>query len=108
MDSHVHTIHKMPIPSRKRILMHSIPLIAALLTIGAIYYLLSAPFSVGPSWLILGIIIPLMVILVSALYRGKVHITRTVGFVLLAVITLAEATSTSALIIGLLTSTDRL
>jgi hypothetical protein len=108
MDSSTLTKHKMPIPSGKRILMHSIPLIAALLTIGIIYYLLSAPFAVGPSWLILGIIIPLMLILVSALYRGKVHITRTVGFVLLGVITLAEATSTSALIIGLLTSTNRL
>src|SRR3954465_5675768 len=108
MDSSTLTKQRMPILSPKRRLMYSLPLVGALLTIGIIYYILSAPFSVGPRWLIPGIVILLMFILVGALYIGHIHITRTAGLVLLGVITLAEAVSTSALIITLLTSTDRL
>jgi len=108
MNSSTLTEQKMPILSPKRRVMYSIPLVGALLTIGIIYYILSAPLSAGPRWLIPGIVTVLMFILVGSLYRGHIPITRTAGFILLGVITLAEAVSTSALIIGLLTSTDRL
>jgi len=108
MDSSTLAKQKMPLLSPKRRVMYSIPLVGALLAIGIIYYILSAPLSVGPRWLVPGIVIVLMVILVGSLYRGHIPITRTTGFVLLGVITLAEAISTSALIIGLLTSTNRL
>src|SRR6266498_2789091 len=91
MDSSTLTKQRVPILSPKRRLMYSIPLVGALLIIGIIYYVLSAPFSVGPRWLIPGIVTLLMFILVGSLYRGHIPITRT-----------------SALIIGLLTSTNRL
>jgi hypothetical protein len=90
--------------SRKRALVGSIPAFFALLTIGAINYLVSARFALGPRGLTPGLIALLVLALAIAIRSGWVRISRSVSLILLGVVTLAEAIGTGALIASLVTA----
>src|SRR2546422_659232 len=90
--------------SRKQALLRSVPVFLALLTIGAINYIVSAQFSLGPRGLTRGLIGLLVLALAVAIRAGQVQISRSVSILLLGVVTVAEAISTSALIVSLVTA----
>src|SRR5437870_4239000 len=75
-----------------------LPVILALLAIGGIYALISEQFALGPRGLVPGLIVALVVFLLAALRGGRLALGRTVGLVILAVVTAAEAIGTSVLI----------
>jgi hypothetical protein len=85
-----------------------IPVFPALLAIGSIYALISEQFALGPRGLIPGLIIALVTLLLAAVRGGRLLLSRTVGLVILAVVTVAEATSTSVLVASLLTASQRM
>ncbi len=94
--------------SWQRALIRSVPLFLALLAIGLVYYFVSDQLTVGPRGLILELIILLVLILIVAIRVGHTGVSRSVSIVLLGVVTLAEAISTSALIAGLLSTSTRM
>jgi hypothetical protein len=80
-----------------------VPVIIALIGIGIIYAVISEQLLLGPRWLLLELIIPLVAIILVAIRRGHFGWSRRVGLLLLGTITIAEAISTSFLV-GLLIS----
>jgi uncharacterized membrane protein len=82
-------------------LMRHWPAMLAVLAIGGIFALLSAPLSPGPQGMLLGLIVALLVPLVLSLRHGMVRLTRTLGFVILGLVTSAEVASVSFLVINL-------
>jgi hypothetical protein len=90
--------------SPKRALLRSIPVFFVLLIVGAINYLVSARFALGPRGLTPGLIALLVLALAIAIHLGWVRISRSVSLILLGVVTTAEAMSTGALIAGLVTA----
>ena len=82
-------------------LMRHWPAMLAVLAIGGIFALISAPLSPGPRGLLLGLIVVLLIPLTLSLRHGMVRMTRTLGFIILAVVTCAEAASASFLVINL-------
>ena len=90
--------------ARKRALRRSVPVFFALLVIGAINYIISAQFSLGPRGLTPGLISLLVLTLAVAIRSGQTRISRTVSILLLGVVTVAEAISTSMLIFSLVTA----
>jgi hypothetical protein len=88
--------------------MRHIPVLLALLAIGSIYALISEQLALGPRGLVPGLILALVVLLLAALRGGRVSLGRTVGLMILAVVTLAEVIGTSLLIAGLLTAPERM
>lgn len=93
--------------SRHQALMRSVPVFVVLLVIGGIYYILSDQLFFGPRWLVLGLMVLLVPVLMVAIRIGHVGIGHIVGITLLVIITLAEASATSALIVGILTASVR-
>ncbi len=53
--------------------------------------------------MLLGLIVALLIPLALSLRRGMVHLTRTLGFVILGLVTCAEAASASFLVLNLTT-----
>jgi hypothetical protein len=94
--------------ARKRALLRSVPVFLALLTIGALNYIVSAQFSLGPRGLTPGLIVLLVLVLALAIRSGRVRISRSVSMILLGVVTVAEAISTGALIVSLVTAPVRM
>ena len=82
-------------------LMRHWPAMLAVLAIGGIFALLSAPLSPGPRGLLLGLIIILLIPLTLSLRHGLVGMTRTLGFIILGLVTCAEVASASFLVINL-------
>lgn len=83
------------------------PALIAVVGIGGIYLLISPNLSPGPRGLLLGLIVVLLVPLLLSLQRGLVQMTRTLGLMLLGVVTLAEAASAILLVISLVTIPER-
>src|SRR5437764_598886 len=77
------------------------PAMLAVLAIGGIFALLSAPLSPGPQGLLLSLIAALLVPLIMSLRHGLARLTRILGFVILGLVTCAEAASASFLVITL-------
>jgi len=94
--------------SRRHALLRSAPVFLALFGIGVIYYIVSEQFALGPRGLILGLIVLLVGVLILAIRTGRVRISRSVGMLLLGVVTLSEAISTSALLTGLFSAPVRM
>jgi hypothetical protein len=94
--------------ARQHSLIRHIPVFLALLVIGGIYTLVSEQFALGPRGLIPGLIIGLMILLLVAVRDGRLTIGRTIGLVILAALTIAEAFGTSVLIASLLTAPERM
>src|SRR5690349_8278430 len=84
-------------------LMRHWPAMLAVLAIGGIFALVSEPLSPGPQGLLLVLIVALLVPLIFSLRHGLVRMTRMLGFVILGLVTCAEAASTSFLVINLTT-----
>jgi uncharacterized membrane protein len=84
-----------------------LPVLLALLAIGGIYAFVSEQLSLGPRWLTTGLIIALAAPLLVAVRVGQHGLGRTIGLLLLAVVTVAEIVSTSVLVVGLLTASER-
>lgn len=108
MSTEASTEQTMSHLARRRVLLRSIPLFLALLMIGVIYYVVSAQYALGPRGLILGLIVLLVIVLAAAFHAGHVHLSRSVSIILLGVVTLAEAISTSALIADLIATPVRM
>lgn len=89
-------------------LLHSLPVLLALLGIGVIYTVLSSQYSLGPRYFMLGLIVVLLGGFVGALYVGHLPTMRALSLLLLAVITVGEAVSASGLIMEILSATNRL
>jgi hypothetical protein len=86
---------------------HWSPLLA-LLAIGVIYTVVSAPLTLGPPGLLLGLIIALVIPLSLSLWHGRIRLTRTLAFVLLGLVTCAETVSTTILVVSLFTAQLRM
>ena len=94
-------MHPAMAPHQHRPLLRHLPAFLALLGIGGIYALVSEQMSLGPRWLLLGLISMLVVPLVMSVRHRRFRLSRTLGFVILGLITFAEAVSTSVLVIEL-------
>jgi Protein of unknown function (DUF1345) len=77
------------------------PAFIAMLAASGVYLALPEPFSIGPSWLLLAIILVLMVPMVISDRRGDHHITRALTFAANALITLALIASLVHLVQGI-------
>lgn len=95
-------------PYLHRPLLWHWPALVALLIIGVIYGFISSQLTLGPRGLVLGLIILLMIPLLMSVQRGLLRLTRTLAFLLLGLLTLAEAISTVFLILGVTTGALRL
>ena len=84
------------------------PAMLAVLAIGGIFALISAPLSPGPRGLLLGLIVVLLITLILSLRHGMFRLTRTLGFVLLGLVTVAEVLSTSVLVLDLVGASLRI
>jgi hypothetical protein len=104
MDAVALTEQTMRPMSRKQALLRSMPVFLALLTIGLINYIISAQLSLGPRGLTPGLIVLLVLALAVAIHSGQIQISRSVSIILLAVVTITEAISTSVLIVSLITA----
>jgi hypothetical protein len=89
------------LPHTRRPLARHWPALSALLGIGVIYAIVSEQLSLGPRWLLLGLIIVLVIPLGFALRHGLFRLTRMIAFVMLGLVTIAEVLSTSALVLAL-------
>jgi hypothetical protein len=88
--------------------MRHIPVFLVLLAIGGIYALISEQLALGPRGLVPGLIVALVVLLLAALRDGRLALGRTIGLVILAVVTVAEAIGTSVLVLSLLAAPQRM
>jgi Protein of unknown function (DUF1345) len=77
------------------------PAFIAMLAASGVYLALPEPFSIGPSWLLLTIILVLMIPMVISDRRGDHHITRALTFTANALITLALIASLVHLVQGI-------
>ena len=77
------------------------PAFVAMLAAAGVYLALPEPFSVGPSWLLLAIIVLLLIPIVISARRGAYRVTRTLTFVANAIITVAMITSLILLVHGI-------
>lgn len=82
--------------------------VLALVGIGGIYALISEQLAIGPRGLIPGLIAALVALLLAAVYDGRLALGRTIGLLILAVVTVAEAVGTSVLVFSLLTASQRM
>jgi hypothetical protein len=83
------------------------PALLAVLAIGGIYLLVSAPLSPGPPGLVLLLIGVLLIPLIVTRWRGLLHLTRMFAFLILAVVTLTVITSVVFLMTQLLAGSTR-
>ncbi|HEU5101079.1 MAG TPA: hypothetical protein VFU22_18770, partial [Roseiflexaceae bacterium] len=93
--------------TRQRSFIRHGPVFVALLAIGGIYALVSEQFALGPRGLIPGLIVALMVLLLVAVRGGWRALGRTSGLAILLVVTVAEVIGTTALVLNLLTASER-
>jgi hypothetical protein len=78
------------------------PAVLAVLAIGAIYLIVSAPLSPGPRGLVLALIGVLLVPLFVTRWRGHLHLTRAFAFLILGIVTVALLSSVVILVAQLL------
>jgi len=71
------------------------------LAAAGVYLALPEPFSVGPSWLLLAIIVLLLIPIVISARRGNYRVTRNLTFVANAIITVAMIASLILLVHGI-------
>src|ERR671927_319895 len=89
--------------SLRRIFARTLPVFLAVLAIGVIYEVISDQLLPAPRGVMLALICALIFLSVVAIRTGRFRLRRGVGFIILGVITVAEALSTVALVIGLIT-----
>lgn len=77
------------------------PALVAMFAAGCVYLALPEPLSVGPSWLLLAIVLVLLVPLTVSYRRGNHDVARILTFVANSVITLALIASLIFLIYGM-------
>lgn len=77
------------------------PAFVAMLAAAGVYWALPEPLSVGPSWLLLAIILLLLVPIVVTHRRGRYDIARILTFIATGAITLAMIASLAFLIQGI-------
>lgn len=77
------------------------PAIVAMLAAAGVYLALPKPLSLGPSWLLLAVIVVLLVPIVESNRRGLFHITRVLVFAANGAITVAMIASLAFLIEGI-------
>ena len=77
------------------------PALVAMLAAGCVYLALPEPLSVGPSWLLLAVVLVLMVPLTVSYRRGNHGVARILTFVANGAITLAMIVSLIFLIYGM-------
>ena len=77
------------------------PAFVAMLAAAGVYLTLPEPLSVGPSWLLLAIIILLMIPMVVSNRRGDHKVTRALTFIANGIITIAMIASLIHLIQGI-------
>lgn len=77
------------------------PAFIAMLAASGVYLALPEPFSIGPSWLLLAVILILMIPIVISDRRGDHHITRALTFTANALITLVLIASLVHLVQGI-------
>ncbi|HXY06859.1 MAG TPA: hypothetical protein VEI52_03315 [Terriglobales bacterium] len=77
------------------------PAFVAMLTAAGVYFALPEPLSVGPSWLLLAIIVLLLIPIVISASRGNYRVTRILTFVANGTITLAMIASLILLVRGI-------
>lgn len=92
----------------RRAIRRNLPVFLALIGIGTIYMIVSDRLSFGPRGLILGLIVILIGIIVIAVRVEHIHISRSAGLAILALITVAEAVATTTLVASLLGETTRM
>jgi multisubunit Na+/H+ antiporter MnhE subunit len=86
-------------------LIRHIPAFAALLIIGIIYAIIAD--HLFPHGLVLGLLVGLILLLLLAIRSGNRRMRRMLGMITLSVITLAEASSTSALVLNVINSSGQ-
>jgi hypothetical protein len=77
------------------------PAFVAMLAASGVYWALPEPLSLGPSWLLLAIILILLIPLVISGHRGRFDIARILTFTANGIITLAMIISLGFLISGI-------
>jgi hypothetical protein len=77
------------------------PAFVAMLGASGVYWALPEPLSLGPSWLLLAIILVLLIPLVISSHRGRFDIARILTFTANGLITLAMVISLGFLILGI-------
>ena len=77
------------------------PAFVAMLAAAGVYLALPEPLSVGPSWLLLAIIVLLMIPIVVSDRRGNHNVTRTLTFIANGIITIAMVAALIHLIQGI-------
>lgn len=92
----------------RRALRRNIPVFLALIGIGTIYTIISDRLSMGPRGLILGLIVLLIAIIVIAVRVEHIHVSRSAGLILLGLITVAEAVTTTTLVAFILANAGRM
>ena len=65
------------------------PAVVAMLAAGCVYWALPEPLSVGPSWMLLAIILVLTVPLVISSHKGHFNVARILTFTVNGAITIA-------------------
>jgi hypothetical protein len=77
------------------------PAFVAMLGASGVYWALPEPLSLGPSWLLLAIILVLLIPLIISSHRGRFDIARILTFTANGIITLAMIISLGFLISGI-------
>jgi hypothetical protein len=77
------------------------PAVVAMLAAGCVYWALPEPLSVGPSWMLLAIILVLTVPLVISSHKGHFNVARILTFTVNGAITIAMIASLAFLIQGI-------
>jgi hypothetical protein len=77
------------------------PAFVAMLAAACVYWALPEPLSVGPSWLLLAVILVLLIPMVVSYQRGRYNVTRMLTFSANGVITIAMIASLTFLIQGI-------
>ena len=95
-------------PQRWAYVRHHLPALSAILLIGSMLAVVAEQLAIGPRWLFLGPIIVLVGITGASMRLGHFNMRRRLGFMMLGVITLGMAASTSALVVSLINPTLRL
>ena len=77
------------------------PAFLAMLAAAGVYLALPEPLTLGPSWLLLAIIVLLLIPIVISARRGNYRISRILGFVANGIITVAMIASLIQLVLGI-------
>jgi len=77
------------------------PAFLAMLAAAGVYLALPEPLTLGPSWLLLAIIVLLLIPILISARRGNYRITRILGFVANGIITVAMIASLIQLVHGI-------